>query len=91
MAQIRFTSHLKRFFPDLRSGDEIDGQTVAEVVTALDRRYPGIAAYLVDERGSLRKHVNIFIGEHLVHDRETLSDPLSENAQIYIMQALSGG
>jgi len=90
MAQVKFTSHLQRFFPDLQPG-EIEGQTIAEIIIALDKRYPGIAAYIVDEHGALRKHVNIFVGDGLVNDREKLSDAVSSADRVYIFQALSGG
>jgi hypothetical protein len=90
MPRVSFTRHLLRFFPDLREGD-VPGGTVAEVVAELDRRHPGLASYLVDDRGALRKHVNIFVGEEMVRDRERLSDPLSPDAQVFVMQALSGG
>lgn len=91
MAQIRFTSHLKKFFPDLKNGEHVDGTTVAELIAALDRRHPGLAHYVVDERGTLRKHVNIFIGDSLINDPERLLDPVAEGTTVFIMQALSGG
>jgi sulfur-carrier protein len=91
MPRVRYTSHLKRYFPNIQNGEGVEGTTVAEVVAGLDSRHPGLGSYIIDEHGKLRKHVNIFIGEHLIHDRERLSDPVSEDAQIYIMQALSGG
>jgi molybdopterin converting factor small subunit len=47
--------------------------------------------YLVDERGRLRKHVNIFIGDAMVRDRAALSDPIADDAEVFIFQALSGG
>jgi molybdopterin synthase sulfur carrier subunit len=91
MAQVKFTRHLFRYFPDLQNNIEIQGNTVADIITNLDNQHPGLAAYVVDERGVLRKHVNIFLGDNLIHDRQTLSDPVQENDQIYIFQALSGG
>ncbi len=91
MAQVRFTSHLKRFFPGLTNGEMVAGGTVAEVVATLDARYPGLGGYLTDERGALRRHVNIFIGDTLVNDPVHLQDPVSADTPIYIMQALSGG
>ena len=91
MAQVRFTNHLKRFFPDLSNGERIDGRTVAEVVAGLEARHPGIASYLIDERGVLRKHVNIFIGDTLISDKEHLQDAVTPDSLIFIMQALSGG
>jgi len=91
MAQVKFTRHLFRYFPNLQNNTQIGGKTVADVITNLDAQYPGLAAYVIDERGVLRKHVNIFLGDDLIHDRKTLSDPVQENEQIYIFQALSGG
>ncbi|NCF69049.1 MAG: molybdenum cofactor biosynthesis protein MoaD [Chloroflexi bacterium] len=93
MATVRFTKHLIRFFPDLanQSTIEAQGDTVAGVVAALDEQYPGLAAYVVDEQGALRKHVNIFLDDELIHDRQKLQDPVTADDRIYIFQALSGG
>jgi sulfur-carrier protein len=91
MPRVRFTSHLQKFFPTLKQDIQIDGHTVAEIVAALDQRFPGLAAYIVDERGALRKHVNIFIGDEMISDRLRLQDQVSSEQPIFIMQALSGG
>lgn len=90
MPRVRFTSHLKKFFPGLDT-IAIDGDTVADVVAQLDTRFPGIADYIVDDRGALRKHVNIFVGENLIHDRARLQDAVGDDDEVYVMQALSGG
>ena len=90
MPQIKFTSALKRFFPDLDS-QFIEGQSIVEVLKHLESGYPGINDYIVDERGALRKHVNIYIGDDLISDRETLQDEVQEDDVILIFQALSGG
>ena len=91
MAQVRFTRHLSRYFPDLAEREVVRGETVAEVVAALDERHPGLAAYIVDEGGALRRHVNIFLGQELILDRKELSDPVEEDDQVFVFQALSGG
>ncbi len=90
MPKVNFTSALRRFYPDLQPY-EVQAQTVAEVVNDLNQRYPGLADYLVDEQGRLRQHVNIFIGEKLIKDKIKLQDKLSDQDEVYIMQALSGG
>jgi len=88
---VRFTKHLRRYFPDLEDGAEIEGATVAEVVSALDARWPGLGHYVRDERGALRKHVNVFIGGEMVTDRRALSDAVKPHDEIHVLQALSGG
>ena len=91
MAHVKFTRHLVRYFPALGDNVKVNGRLVADIIIELDTQYPGLAAYIVDERGALRKHVNIFVGGHLIHDRTTLQDPVQEDDQVYIFQALSGG
>ncbi|MBI5367746.1 MAG: MoaD/ThiS family protein [Planctomycetes bacterium] len=90
MPYVAFTRHLQRFFPALTDG-EVPGATVREVIDALERRHPGFASYIVDETGRLRRHVNIFVGDEPIGDRERLSDAVAPDAKVYILQALSGG
>ena len=46
---------------------------------------------MVDEHGRLRKHMAIFVNNQPLKDRVELSDAVSEDTEIYVMQALSGG
>ena len=90
MPTVRFTYALKRFFPglkDLAAG----GDSFPEIFGEIEKKYPGLTAYVLDEQGSLRKHVNIFIDGKMILDRKSLSDPFAGASEIYIMQALSGG
>jgi molybdopterin synthase sulfur carrier subunit len=90
MPTVKFTPNLKQFFPTLRSVD-VKATTVTEAVTAVNARWDGLKDYIVDEHGRLRPHVNIFVGEQLIEDTEHLSDTVTNNDVIFIMQALSGG
>lgn len=90
MPKVSFTSALKRFYPKLKPR-EIKASTISELLDALDQEYPGIKGYIVDERGALRKHVNIYIGELLIDDRTQLSDKVTDQDEVLIFQALSGG
>lgn len=69
----------------------MEATTVAEVVSAIEALHPGLADYLIDERGALRKHVNIFVGDTLIRDRKQLSDVVADDAEVFVLQALSGG
>ncbi|MGR3723145.1 MoaD/ThiS family protein [Abyssibius alkaniclasticus] len=89
MATIRFTANLARHrpVPELLAS----GETLAAALQNALKDDPLLAGYVLDEQGRLRKHVNIFIDGALLADRVKLSDPLQPDAEIYIMQALSGG
>ncbi|HFA50382.1 MAG TPA: molybdenum cofactor biosynthesis protein MoaD [Bacteroidetes bacterium] len=90
MPTIKFTYALKRFFPQLKE-TPAKGKDLSALLDDLNGHYPGIKEYVVDERGSLRKHVNIFIDGELIKDRQKLSDAFRDDSEVYIMQALSGG
>jgi len=90
MAHVTVTRHLQRFFPTLADGD-VPGATVREVVDELERRHPGFASYVLEEGGRLRRHVNVFVGEEPIRDRDRLADALASDARVFILQALSGG
>jgi hypothetical protein len=92
MVQVELARHLYRFFPDLEGREiHVRATTAAEVIRAIDELAPGIAFYICDERGSLRRHVNMFIEEEVVRDRQALTDRVAPDGRVYILQALSGG
>ena len=90
MAKIKFTSALKYFFPTL-SDQDLSVSSVQEALFAVEKIYPGLLNYLVNEDGSLRKHVNIFVKGELIKDRITLKDKLNPHDELLVFQALSGG
>lgn len=92
MARVELTRHLFTFFPDLEDRELlVEAETVADVVAAMERIAPGFAFYVCDERGRLRRHVNIFVGDEHVTDRGRLTDRVEPDSRVFIMQALSGG
>lgn len=90
MPTVKFTYALSRFFSGLKD-TRATSSTLKDVLKEIENSYPGIRSYILDEQGSLRRHVNIFIDGTLINDRTSLTDRFSENSEIYIIQALSGG
>lgn len=64
---------------------------MAEVLAEVEKEFPGISEYLLDEQGELRKHINIFLRGELIADRVELSDRVGEQDEVLVFQALSGG
>lgn len=64
------------------------GSTLADVITALETLYPGMAFRVVDEHGRIRRHIAMFVGEVMVRD---LSVPVAPHDRVQIVGALSGG
>jgi sulfur-carrier protein len=92
MATVEVTKHLWELLPVLRNRTlSVDATTVADVVREVEAIAPGFAFYICDERGCLRTHVNIFVGDERIRDRTRLTDPVPPDGRVLIMQALSGG
>ena len=87
---VKFAPHLRRFI-ELPESCEATGLTVHDIVNQLEDRFPGVSNYLIHENGKLRKHVNVFLDDKMIVDREALSDCVKDVKQIFVMQALSGG
>jgi molybdopterin converting factor small subunit len=90
MPIVKFTSNLKRFYPDL-SDIKVPSKNVRQVIAEVEQKHPGIKTYILDDQNALRKHVNIFINGKMIRDRKSLGDHVSEFDEVFIMQALSGG
>lgn len=92
MPTVEVTRHLYRFFPVLENRvARVPAGSVAEILRAIDGIAPGFTDYVLDERGALRRHVNLCVNDALVIDRRTLSDRVAEGDTVYVFQALSGG
>lgn len=89
MPQVTFTATLERHVAAPRS--EVGGATVREALDEVFRDNPRLRAYVLDDQGRVRQHVQVFVDGEMLRDRERLSDPVKPTTQLYVMQALSGG
>ena len=89
MPRVAFTTHLERYVSCLPA--RVEGNTVREVFEAAFLENPQLGGYVVDETGALRKHVSVFVDGTPITDRIRLSDSVSPDSEVYVLQALSGG
>ncbi len=66
---------------------DLPGATVSEVLRELERRYPGVQGWILDERGQVRPHVNVFING----ERSDGDTPVSPTDQLKVLPSISGG
>ncbi|MBA2580772.1 MAG: MoaD/ThiS family protein [Thermoleophilaceae bacterium] len=65
----------------------IEGATVAELLRELERDNPAMGGWILDERGLVRRHINVFVnGER--RGAEAAVDPAD---RIDVLPAISGG
>ena len=88
MAAVILPRSLAALVPGVEHRTTVDGATVGEVITGLDRRWPGVADRLCDSGPSLRAHINVFVdGE----PTRALDQPVGPNATVHVIPAIAGG
>jgi molybdopterin converting factor small subunit len=66
---------------------ELPGATVAEVLGALERSQPAIAGWVLDERGRIREHINVFVNG----SRSEAGSAVGPDDRIHVLPAITGG
>jgi molybdopterin converting factor small subunit len=67
------------------------GGTLRDALAALLAAHPGIRDRVLTERGEIREHVNVFVGNSDVRWTGGLATPLADGVEISIIPAISGG
>jgi molybdopterin synthase sulfur carrier subunit len=86
MAVVRLRGPLKRLAGD-RSEHALDGATVGELLNALERANPAMGGWILDERGLVRRHINVFVNGELGGDETAVG---AEDL-VDVLPAISGG
>ena len=68
-----------------------EDRTVGSILDALGERYPLFARRVRDERGQVRRYVNIFVGPDNIRRLQGLDSTVSEGQDVLIMQSVAGG
>jgi len=68
-----------------------DGATVDDVMNRLAEEFPALERRVRDERGAIRRHVNVFVGDTNVRDAALSATPARHDAEVLILPCVSGG
>lgn len=85
MATVRLRGQLEKLAGSRELA--IAGDTVNDLLKALEEEHSGLEGWILDERGVLRRHINVFVnGEPAEPD-----SAVDEKDKIEILPAISGG
>ncbi|GAA5172679.1 MoaD/ThiS family protein [Viridibacterium curvum] len=90
MTHVLLPTHLHDYTGGLRAAD-FDlpaGSTLADLLAAIDQRWPGLRFRIIDEQDGVRRHIKIFVAGESVRD---IGITLQSDAEVMIVAALSGG
>jgi molybdopterin synthase sulfur carrier subunit len=86
MASVKLHGPLRKLAGD-RPEHAVDGATVCDVLRAIELAQPALGGWILDERGLVRRHINVFVnGESVRGDA-----PVGADDRIEVLPAISGG
>jgi molybdopterin converting factor small subunit len=86
MALIRLHGPLRKLAGERRE-HELSGATVAELLRALEVAHPPIAGWILDERGMVRRHINVFVNGERGREETAVGD----GDRVEVLPAITGG
>ncbi len=87
---VRVPTPLRRL-TDGQGEVEVDAGTVREAIDRLEEQYPGFKERLLDEKGELRKFVNLYINDEDVRFLKGADTELKDGDVLSIVPAIAGG
>jgi molybdopterin synthase sulfur carrier subunit len=70
-----------------RAEHALEGATVVEVLQALELGHPGLVGWILDERGLVRRHLNVFVNG----ERAGEATALRPMDRVEVVPAITGG
>jgi sulfur-carrier protein len=69
------------------SEHSIDAATVGQVIRELERAQPALSGWILDERGLVRRHINVFVNG----EKQGEDSAVEPGDRIDVLPAISGG
>jgi len=90
MATVRIPTPLRKY---TQGQEEVAaaGKTVGELIADLEAKYPGIKERICDDKGALRRFVNVFVKDEDVRFLKNLDTPVADADEVSIVPAIAGG
>ncbi|MGD1051533.1 MAG: MoaD/ThiS family protein [Solirubrobacteraceae bacterium] len=65
----------------------LDGATIGELLRVLELRHPQVSGWILDERGLIRRHINVFVNG----ERGEEATAVASGDRVEVLPAITGG
>jgi sulfur-carrier protein len=87
---VRIPTPLRKLTKD-KDTVQTTGATIQEIIDSLESQYPGLKERLCDERGELRRFVNVYLNDEDIRFAQGKSTPVKDGDEISVIPAIAGG
>jgi molybdopterin synthase sulfur carrier subunit len=70
---------------------EVAAGPIATAVAELQAKFPGIKERLLDEKGEVRRFVNVYVNEEDIRFLQNQQTPVKDGDEISVIPAIAGG
>jgi sulfur-carrier protein len=70
-----------------RPDHEVPGATVGELLRSFERAEPAVGGWILDERGRIRRHINVYVNGEAGREETAVAD----GDRVDVLPAISGG
>ncbi len=70
---------------------EVPGENIASLIASLEARYPGFQERMLDEKGEIKRFINIFVNDTEIRTLQGKMTPVAATDQVSIIPAMAGG
>jgi molybdopterin converting factor small subunit len=88
--QVLIPTPLQKFTNDEATA-ALEASSVSELLKALEARYPGILDRLCDDKGNLRRFLNVYVNSEDIRFLDHQATPLQDGDEVSIVPAVAGG
>ncbi len=90
MPTLRVPSQLK-YYLDNQTDVALTGETVGDILRELVDQYPKIQSHIFDDKGQVRRHINLFVNKENIRDLKGLGTPVGEHDIVKVVPSVTGG
>ena len=90
MTTVRIPTPLRKLTAGLEEV-KAEGATVGALLADLEKKHPGIRERIFDDKGQIRRFVNIFANEEDIRFLQNLDTPVKDGDEVSIVPAIAGG
>ncbi len=88
--KVRIPTPLQKLTKD-KTDVSVEAKNIRELIDGLENNFPGIKERLCDEKGALRRFINIYVNEEDIRFLNLDKTILKDGDEVSIIPAIAGG
>ena len=89
--QVRIPTPLRKLTGDQEVVEVNSCTTIGQLIDSLETRFPGIKERLCDEKGEVRRFINVYLNDEDIRFLKNRETSIKEGDEVSIVPAIAGG